>query len=892
MGVAQTEPLPVWGPAGASESGAWRLAFTGDGFTLTTAAGVQSFSGAESARLSVSRWWFGRSLVVGGPQAGRYRGVRRQDAHAIRSAIHLQVARAELAPWLERARAFQSEFSGLLDYHLVQRRWIPYDRVASILRWRPSLEELRLPPQVSLEAILTAQERDALAQDPWDTVRTANARIVNEELVSRRDFFDRVEKSPLTEEQARAVVTFDNRVRVIAAAGSGKTSVMVARAAYAVARGFVAPERILMLAFNADAAAELQDRVSTRLGALGLSSEGLRATTFHSFGRSLIGRATGRKPSIASWVENGEEIAKVSAIVDELRDASAEFRYKWDVFRLLYGRMSETIDGGDHDSYDRATRMTGFQTYRGETVRSEGERLIADWLFINGVDYRYEQPYSHEVADSSHSQYRPDFYYPQIDVWHEHWALRADGTPPESFTGYADAMEWKRSLHRHFGTTLLETTWHEIINFHGFESLATQLRTHGAELDWNPDRPIPGAKPLEHERLARLIRTFMSHVKASSLNRQELAARLARRPSPRTRLFLDLYWQVHDRWEQDLREAGAIDFDDMLLQAADLLEHSPNLATHDLILVDEFQDTSHSRARLVRALCTGPEKYLLAVGDDWQAINRFAGADIATMTQFEKIFGPAETLHLQTTFRHPQGIADIAGRFVSRNPAQILKAVISYRREDGPPVTIVRVNSRQAVPTAVEEYLTELATRAPNSSVDILGRYRHDRQLVPRRKFTDLDVTFRTIHASKGLEADYIILPNLTTGTYGFPSQIEDDPVLVLAMAADDGFPHSEERRLFYVALTRARRSVTIFTVAGMESPFVVELLADSNVLVHDTSPTATTARACPGCGQGTLVLRKGPYGEFFGCSRFPTCTHKVRHDTATGIRRTTSTHQ
>ena len=187
------------------------------------------------------------------------------------------------------------------------------------------------------------------------------------------------------------------------------------------------------------------------------------------------------------------------------------------------------------------------------------------------------------------------------------------------------------------------------------------------------------------------------------------------------------------------------------------------------------------------------------------------------------------------------------------------------------------MDSREAIPGAIETHLAGLAMQASGSSVDVLGRYRFDEQLVPRRRFPQLKVTFRTVHGSKGLEADHIILPNLTTGTYGFPSQISDDPVLTIAMSGDDGFPHSEERRLFYVAMTRARNSVTIFTVAGLESPFVVELLKDPGVVLDNSQATSVEVRVCPGCSEGTLVLRRGPYGEFLGCSRFPKCRQTVR---------------
>lgn len=869
----------TWVSADATRGDAWRLALTSEGFTLTTAAGVRHFSGGDAARLSVSGWMFGRSLVVTGAEPLRLRGVRPQDADSIRAAVRRHVARARLVPMADRASVLRRELAQLIASHADHHRWIPREAVDAVLRNGPPLAWTKQLEQDAVAAGLSDYEREALAfwgQDPWESVRAANERILDRELSQRQGFFAQVEKSPLTQEQARAVVTFDNRVRVIAAAGSGKTSVMVARAAYAIDRGFVTPDRILMLAFNSDAASELQHRVAERLGALGLPSDGIRATTFHAFGRSVIGKATGRKPSVAAWVENGDDVAKVGEIVAELRRTSPRFRFQWDAFRFLHGRLSATPEGGATESNARRGRPS-FRTYRGETVRSEGERLIADWLYLNGVDYRYEQPYAHEVSDSDHAQYRPDFFYPQIDVWHEHWALRADGTPPDAFAGYAEAMAWKRATHRRFGTTLLETTWHEIVNLQGFERLAAELRDHGLQLDWNPERPTRGAQPIEHDRLCRLLRTFMCHVKGSSLTAQDIAARLGDNAPFRTRLFLDLYWQVHERWQDELRTTQAIDFDDMLLQAADLLDHDPRLADFDLILVDEFQDTSHARARLIRALTAGPGKHLLAVGDDWQAINRFAGADLHLLTHFEDTFGPAETLYLQTTFRNPQALADVASRFITRNPAQLRKTVTSHRPDAGPAVTILRVADRTALPDAIRQRLAELAADDHTRSVDILGRYRRDRHLLPNLTHPGLQVTFRTVHAAKGLEADHIILPNLTSGTYGFPSTIDDDPVLALAMTGDDGYPHSEERRLFYVALTRARRAVTVLTITGQESPFIEELLGDPHVTLRDLTPTGPPGQPCPECGQGTLVPRTGPYGAFLGCTQFPSCRHTTR---------------
>ncbi|MEZ5123298.1 MAG: UvrD-helicase domain-containing protein [Solirubrobacterales bacterium] len=453
-------------------------------------------------------------------------GLRRRDAPVVQAAICEISARGAVADALARAAEQQLALEELLRSHLTAQRWIAHDTVQSVLSELPDKEEVlsRLSDaeRMAFKETMTSQEGAALGflgEDHFARVATTNDEILTRELATRRAFFAAVEKSPLTEQQASAVACFDNRVRVIAAAGSGKTSVMVARAAYAIERGFAEPDRILMLAFNADAAAELRERVSSRLRLLGLP-HGVRASTFHAFGLSVIGEVMGRKPRIAAWVENGRDVAKVTEIVDDLRDCDPDFRVKWDAFRLLYGRLSEEPDGGEPDSYDRSRRLTGFRTFRGETVRSEGERLIADWLFLNGVNYQYERPYVHDVADSEHAQYQPDFFYPDIQAWHEHWALRADGTPPDSFHGYAEAMRWKKQIHQQYGTTLIETTWHEIIDFKGFVKLASDLQRHGLVLDWDPDRPIPGAQPLDQDRVAGLVRTFMAHVKSSSLSRE------------------------------------------------------------------------------------------------------------------------------------------------------------------------------------------------------------------------------------------------------------------------------------------------------------------------------------------------------------------------------------
>lgn len=722
--------------------------------------------------------------------------------------------------------------------------------------------------QAGAESAISSEEVEAAAfteVDLQDLATPTNERVMESELIDQRPFFDSIEKTPLTEEQARAVVCFDNRLQVLAAAGSGKTSVMVARAAYAVARGFVSPDRILLLAFNKNAAVELQERIEARFAAAGIRSVGIRASTFHSFGLDVIGRATGKKPRLAKWIDEGEDARMVLRLVDELRDASETFRYRWDLYRLLFSQAPTKLGTHEPDGYDSATRQNGYRTFGGDIVKSHSERLIADFLYLNGVEYQYERPYNIDVADASHSQYRPDFYYPSIGVWHEHWALDQRGKAPAEFEGYEAGIAWKRDLHRRHGTQLIETTWGDVMFGDGLEKLQVELTRRGVTLDWNPDRPLNDAwaKPMKHEDLARFVRTFMAHVKSNSWTRDALESRLTseltRLNGYRSRLFLDIYWEIHGAWERRLAEDHAVDFEDMLVQAADHLEAGNVDCPYDLIMVDEFQDASRARARLVRGLLQKPGRYLLTVGDDWQSINRFAGADLSVMTGFHDWFGRGHQLPLTTTFRCTQTICDVASEFVSKNPNQFQKPMRSAHAA-GEAIRIIRSDDNGR---ALADYLRELSAGVASGdigpsgagpiTVDVLGRYRFERDVLPRNLPPNLKVTFRTVHGAKGLEADFVVVPGLATGTYGFPSNVADDPVLDLAMPAPEEFEHAEERRLFYVALTRARRGVVLITPSQRMSPFVIELLQD---------PERRHRRRGHGAGRGVRQVQQGGDGR------------------------------
>lgn len=796
---------------------------------------------------------------------------------------------------------WHEDFLAAMRDRLERYGWV---NKAFVTRWeerkpKSDLRELLREPELAAH-LATFPKEVQLAVDAWQGdlqigIDAGNEAFLKFRIKEDADFLSRVEKTALTEEQARVVVCFDDRVQVIASAGSGKTSTMVAKAGYALHRKLVSADKILMVAFNKDAADELQARVRERLAPLGFPADAIVARSFHAFGLDIIGHATGKKPTVASWVEGGNDIEHLSTLVDDLKDRDAAFRTQWDLFRLVFGRDLPSLDKerSDPEDWDRDTKTAGFRTLRNEVVKSRGERLLANWLFYNGVNYRYEAPYEVDTSDAQHRQYKPDFYYPDINAYHEHWALDRNGHPPKEFTNYLQDMAWKRATHAEHGTALLETTTAELWSGEAFSYLERELTARGITLDPNPDRPAVGQPPIEHRGLVQLFRTFLVHAKSNRLSNQELNARLNASPLDRFRyrhhLFLALFERIRAAWENSLAEARAIDFEDMLVRAAAHLESGDWASPFELVMVDEFQDASQARARLVRALVAKPGQRLFAVGDDWQSINRFAGADISAMTGFERWFGPAQIHRLERTFRCPQTLCDVSSRFVQQNPNQLRKTVHSDATEYAPTIRVVQVPEDDRIASAVLAHLREIHAGVSNGSIPkgkngkvsvmVLGRYNRDRaHLGPWGALADhLDVRFHTIHGSKGLEADYVVLPRVASGRGAFPSTRQDDPVMLLAMPDGDDHPHAEERRLFYVALTRARRSVLLITVEHRLSPFIVELVRDHRLEVTSVDGAPSQSMVCSKCKQGIMVPRTGPYGPFLGCSRFPACDNKAR---------------
>ena len=296
-------------------------------------------------------------------------------------------------------------------------------------------------------------------------------------------------------------------------------------------------------------------------------------------------------------------------------------------------------------------------------------------------------------------------------------------------------------------------------------------------------------------------------------------------------------------------------------------------------MVDEFQDISASRARLLKALMAQQANAsLFCVGDDWQSIYRFTGSDVSLTKDFEAHFGKTATSILDKTFRFNSKIGEVASRFISENPSQIQKVIESHTQIDTSAISLIKTNDNEIGLEAVLKAIREKTSKS--ASVLLLGRFSFNAPTnlnAYKKAYANLKIAYMTAHGSKGKEADYVIVLNLIKGKHGFPSEKATNPLLELLLPKSENYKYAEERRLFYVALTRARHHVYLITDASKPSPFVVELIDNGYPILTDEFKGShfqdKIACNCPSCKTGLLTARDG-YNSFFGCSNFPVCKY------------------
>lgn len=709
-----------------------------------------------------------------------------------------------------------------------------------------------------------------------------NQQYTQRELNRYKKLFDEVESYPLNSDQREAIVHDEDNNLVVAGAGTGKTSTIVGKVAYLLESGRAKPEEILLLAFGRKAADEMRDRIAEKCGE---QSRSVSVHTFHSFGLSVLGIAEKVRPSLAFESQAAQE-EKIGELLDGCME-KAEFRAVVSRYLAYYLRPCKSpFDFDSVDASRQHLRDHEYETLNGETVKSPEELMIADFLFCSGIKYEYEREYEYQTADSQHQQYRPDFYLSEYGIYLEHFAFDRLMEAPKWFRSrngvsgpeaYRLNYDWKVALHEQYETVMVATYSYQVKDGTLFAKLKKQLMGLGVRFSEKKAdemlRQVEQREPSAFPLLVNLLTRFLVLQRSNQLSREELLNAADHSPQPgRAYAFLDVFEVLRAEYEGHLQQSGRIDFSDMISRATSHIASGRYLKGFRYVLVDEFQDISVGRYRLIKALKDRHKKLrLFCVGDDWQSIYRFTGSDLSIFVDFEEFFGRSKTTLLSTTYRMNDKIAEVASAFIQRNDRQIRKIVTAIQTCHHDPVRFVCSATASQI-DLIEDLLERINRKAMTNStvyeVLILGRYNFNRpENLPqyRKLFQHLKIDFLTVHRAKGLEADFVIIDALVSGRYGFPSEMEDDPLLNLALSKPEQMTHAEERRLFYVALTRARHKIFLFSDATRKSPFFTEL-------ENDLAPRIK----CPSCEEGLLFQVSRGTGGFWICNNYPDCRYTL----------------
>lgn len=738
-------------------------------------------------------------------------------------------------------QAFCGQFITFLDGNQFTKYYADlFHKIKKHLRWSETLHIK--PPETITEFVSDFENIQWL-------IKKHNDNYIKVELDSNTDFFDRCLKYPLDQQQRRSIVSGEENCLVVSSAGSGKTSSIVGKVKYLIEVKHVDPQNILLISYTNKAAAELTERMDIN---------GLRGYTFHKLAIDIIGQVTSQKPSIYNNTDAlFLKIYRQLLNDDNFKKSVVEYFFDYQIPEQEWERQKDERRQQLSEQKNFSLKAL-FPDMDGNTVyvRSEQEQKICLVLSLLGVKFRYEEPYEYPLADETHSQYNPDFsiYFEQDGetkrIYLEHFGVDEHSLVPSWFAKdkgityeeanqqYNDGITWKKAAHEKFGTKLLTTSSADFHYYDIKEKLKTQLEKIGVPVKEKTDDELYDivlpSESKQEKAFIRLIVTFVTLLKSSCKSLDKIIKQAQKTDDERSEYIIrNIFQPVYERYVETLHDLNQIDFTDAILQATDICR-SLKPVRYDYIIVDEFQDISVDRYNFLKALRDGnPPAKLYCVGDDWQSIYRFSGSDMALFNQFSDFFGHAEINKIETTYRFGEPLIKLSSLFIQRNEAQIKKNIHSYNTQIRTELLFCEYERRDYC-NVIWQLVASIPT---DKSILLLGRYSFDdyylsfmyKPVKEGNRFFyligDRKIEFLTIHKSKGLETDYAIILQCNKDTYGFPSLISDDPSLNYVLTKNDKYPYSEERRLFYVAITRAKVKTYVMYDRRFPSVFVDEFL-------------------------------------------------------------------
>ena len=831
-----------------------------------------------------------------------------------------------------------------------------------LLDENPSLKEyIKLSKDLDNYSYISDSDED-------NKVRLHNENVLDEEISKNKEFFQDITDV----NKKRAIVLDEKNVRVIAGAGTGKTFTLQKKVKYLVEHKGILPEKILCLCYTNKGADDLNEKVNADF-----DEDLIEVCTFHEFCRR-VDRYCGYNKKTNRYLLDNTVRNYIKYVVNQPEKMNRLTEY----FGYYINRP---IDNNKFSNYNELLRyetaddlstlkdifykVNHTSTFQGENVRSVGELIIANYLFMHNIKYDYEDYYGHCFADLIQKRFlysgkylslpkisnkytnksivkdlisdelkwqrhTPDFYLPDYDIYLEHFGIGKYNNEKWLHRDYLKQMDDKRNRHKLYGTKLIETYYYYLAEGRLIEELESLLKDNGVEIGQRNQQELMDIltttnKIDDFKDFNELVKTFINIFEAQYYPKTMFDTFKDRNKNEkngykrnRQDLFFDIVKDIYDIYYSRNQE-DIIDHNREITNALELIQNGEYNKSYDYILIDEYQDINYVRCRLLQELQNKFDCKIFVVGDDWQSIYKFNGSDVNLFIDFDEYFPHSEMIKLEENRRNCQKLNDIASRFILENDNQEFKKLRYYIDENNPndnPVKIVsyekeiyykdtKKNKILKLDAIIQDILKNndrkglrilLLGRNNADLNDYVGnslfKHKNDGKYkkILYSKNMDLDITFMTVHQSKGLEYDEVVLLRVENDEYGFPNMVEDDSILSFVKNYEK-YPYAEERRLFYVALTRTLNNIYLLTPSLNESVFIDDLIenydvkklrlpVDDSINVYEESDFfkefeyIETDIKCPNCENGkvTLVINNKRGTKYFRCSRHavPNPTH------------------
>ena len=329
-------------------------------------------------------------------------------------------------------------------------------------------------------------------------------------------------------------------------------------------------------------------------------------------------------------------------------------------------------------------------------------------------------------------------------------------------------------------------------------------------------------KSKELEVLKRLISTFINLFKTNNYTLDYFLK--INEQKDLIRIIIDIYML----YEEELKGSNEIDFNDMI-RLATLYVRNNGIKKYKYIIVDEYQDTSYVRYLLLKEIINKTKAKIVCVGDDYQSIYRFNGCNLNMFLDFKKYFGYTKVLKINNTYRNSQELINVAGKFIMKNKRQLYKNLKSSKSIDKPIKIMYGDNLKKLLDIVIKSHKNILILGRNNADIEKYFKLNKNKCI----NYKGIDIKYLTMHGSKGLEEECVVIINLKDDILGIPSKLKDDKILKYVNNNKDIYPYEEERRLFYVALTRTKSDVYLLVDKKNPSIFVKEIIKDNKKYIE-----------------------------------------------------------